>query len=281
MKRFLLSMLRVAERPAPPPGSSQELRTFRASRRYLYYLMAQWGLKQVGAFVGIVFSLGLFGTLKWGPFRNFSLEEVIGTEEMSVGLLGVRIEMPILDLIGLVEIFAIGSFLLQLVISGLFIKLGWEMRWYMVSDTTLRLREGLWRVKEQTMTIANIQNMSVQQGPLQRLFGFADLRVTTAGGAGSQMEADAGIGKNMHVGFFRGIEDAYGLRDPIQTSLSKHRDAGLGNPDEVGLPLDFHDSEESGTEVARPSSALPGEVVEAARALAEESRRFRLAASQL
>ena len=280
MKRFLLALLRVAERPAPPPGSSSELRIFRASKRYLYYLMAQWGLKQVGAFVGIVFSLGLFGTIKWGPFRNFSLEEVIGTEELSVGLVGVRIEMPILDLIGLLEIFAIGSFLLQLVISGLFIKLGWEMRWYMVSDTTLRLREGLWGVKEQTMTIANIQNMSVQQGPLQRLFGFADLRVTTAGGAGSQMEADAGIGKNMHVGFFRGIEDAYALRDSIQTDLSKHRDAGLGNPDEIGLPFgDQIDAEPAATESVPLN--VSSEAVLAARAMAEESRRLRLAASSL
>ena len=277
MKRLLLGFLRVPEQPVPPPGSSTALRTFRASRRFLYYLMAQWGLKQVGAFVGIVFSLGLFGTLRWGPFRDFSLEEVIGTEELSVGFLGVRVEMPILDLIGLLEIFAIGSFLLQLVISGLFIKLGWEMRWYMVSDTTLRLREGLWRVREQTMTIANIQNMSVHQGPLQRAFGFADLRVTTAGGAGSQVEADAGIGKDMHVGYFRGIEDAYGLRDSIQAQLSRHRDAGLGNPDEVGSP----DDDESDEIATRPAPAVSREVVEAARALAEESHRLRLAASRI
>ena len=38
------------------------------------------------------------------------------------------------------------------------------------------------KVREMTVTFANIQNAPVNQGPIQRALGIADLQVETAGG---------------------------------------------------------------------------------------------------
>jgi len=127
----------------------------------------------------------------------------------------------------------IGGFLAQLPLSFLMVRLDYRYRWYMVTDTSLRIREGLFSIREQTMTFANIQNLSIRQGPLQRLFGISDLRVRTAGGGehtgqGKEMEESA----NMHLGYFRGVDNAAEIRDLIARRMRLQRDAGLGDPDE-------------------------------------------------
>ena len=43
----------------------------------------------------------------------------------------------------------------------------------------------MFKVQEKTMTFSNVQNVSIRQGPMQRLFGIADLEVRTAGGGSS------------------------------------------------------------------------------------------------
>jgi membrane protein YdbS with pleckstrin-like domain len=80
---------------------------------------------------------------------------------------------------------AIGGFLLAAfivmalaftsLVSYVTIRLDYEFRWYKTTHRSLRIREGVWLVREMTMTYANIQDISVSQGPLQRLFGIADL----------------------------------------------------------------------------------------------------------
>ena len=83
------------------------------------------------------------------------------------------------------------------------------------------------------MTFANIQNLSVQQGPLQRLFGIADLRVRTAGGGEREGGAnERGETTNMHLGYFRGVSNAGEIRD--LTTVDE--DAG-----ERGVEPQFHD----------------------------------------
>ena len=52
-------------------------------------------------------------------------------------------------------------------------------------------------VLETTITFENIQNVTVQQGPLQRLFGIADVRVDTAGGGGGGPHSQHGGGASM------------------------------------------------------------------------------------
>jgi Predicted membrane protein len=62
------------------------------------------------------------------------------------------------------------------------LRIDWELRWYMTTDRSLRIREGTWRVREKTLTLTNVQNVTVHENPVQRLLGIANVRVRTAGG---------------------------------------------------------------------------------------------------
>lgn len=140
------------------------------------------------------------------------------------------------------------------------VRLDYEYRWYMITDRSLRIREGLLEVREQTMTFTNIQNVSIRQGPVQRLFGISDVEVRSAGGGGkAQEEVGDGKSDNLHIGYFRGLENAAEVKDAILAHLRKVRSAGLG------------DAEES-----RPSvAAAAGDPAEAARTLLAEARALR------
>jgi hypothetical protein len=101
----------------------------------------------------------------------------------------------------------------------------------------LRIREGIRTITEQTMTFANIQNLVIRQNPLQRLLGFADLHVRTAGGGGKTNE-QGGSGSDeekhrvLHLAVFRGVDNATEIRDLILERLKQIRTSGLGDPEE-------------------------------------------------
>jgi membrane protein YdbS with pleckstrin-like domain len=167
-----------------------------------------------------------------------------------------------------IEVVGIGAFVAQLPISFLMVRLDYRYRWYMVTDTSLRIREGLLSVREQTMTFANIQNLSIRQGPLQRLFGIADLRVRTAGGGehstkGKELAESA----NMHLAYFRGVDNAADIRDLIGRRMRAQRDSGLGDPDESKFPTT--------DTVAVPSGI--DDLVAVARRLRDEARLLKVA----
>lgn len=279
MKRFLLRFLRVAERPDPPPGSEPTLTVFRASERYFYLSAVGWLFKQAGALVGLLFSIAFFGGgigIMEGldPVREW----MDGIERVRIGPL--EVEGDLLDLVSVIEVFAFGAFVVQLVVSAALLRLAWEMRWYMVSDESLRIREGLWRIHEQTMTVANIQNIAVRQGPIHRIFGLADLEVQTAGG-GSTPEGGHTPGKSMHIGRFRGIENAEALRDRLRRALARHRDAGLGDPEDVHEVSEAHGMHHGHEGVALGSASLApasGDLLAAVAAVREEARALREAA---
>ena len=239
MKRRLLRLIRLAEKPDPPPGSEPTLETFRSSKKALAVDAVEWFLKQMGALFGILLSLSFFGDwglpIRFGDLREFA--EDLSREDLEVSFGPISVTGDWMELFHVLELFALGTFAFQFVIGALLLKLAWEMRWYMVSDESLRIREGIWRTHERTMTVANIQNLSIRQGPLQKLLGIADLEVHTAGGK----HADPGEGpetsKNLHVGRFRGIENAESLRDRIRETLKRHRGTGLGaDGDEEEIP---------------------------------------------
>lgn len=278
MKEALLAFLRVPERPDPPPGTEGTLTVFRASKRFLLLSAIVWGIKQVSALFGIVLSLVLLGGGL--SFVEFGGLEAVLAEVDEVRFGPLSIEGSVADLVGVIELFAIAAFAVQLVFSAALLKLGWEMRWYMVSDQSLRIREGLLKLDERTMTIANIQNMAVRQGPIQKLFGLADLEVHTAGGGSGGEGANQGKHTDpLHVGRFRGLENAEELRDRIRNALARHRDAGLGDPDEE------HDEDDSEADrgvaaagEAGAASPPEGGALAAAHAVLEEARRLRHAA---
>ena len=278
MKAALLRFLRVTERPDPPPGSEPTLTVFRASERYFYLSIVGWLFKQAGALFGLLLSVAFFsGAIGGMAGLDIAREWMERVDSVRIGPL--EIEGDLVDLFSVIELFAFGAFVIQFVLSAALLRLAFEMRWYMVSDESLRIREGLWRVHEQTMTVANIQNMAVRQGPIHRLFGLADLEVQTAGG-GSTAEGEA-TGKSMHIGRFRGIENAEALRDRLRLALARHRDAGLGDPEDVHEGSDehhLHHEHEAGAPGTASVAQASGDLLAAVEAMRQEARALREAA---
>ncbi len=270
MKRLLLRWLRISERPDPPPGSAGTLTIFRSSERSLYYQGFRWAVRQLGALFGLLVSFAFLTGINLGFVGFAGMREFLdGLEQVDLRLGKLSLGLPLLDLLELIEVLAVFGFLAQLLISGTLLKLAWEMRWYMVSAESLRIREGLWSVREQTMTVANIQNLEVRQGPIQKLLGIADLEVSTAGGGSSGERHDRQRGSPLHIGRFRAIDDAHGLRDRLRDELAHHRDAGLGDPGDHSDHADHRGSAagSAAAEGASPALAAAARVLEEARAL--------------
>ncbi len=113
------------------------------------------------------------------------------------------------------------------VITYLAIHLRYDTMWYVFSDRSMRLRRGIWLIRESTITFENIQNVKVTQGPLQRWFGIADVVVETAGGGGASAEPGGGLG--MHSGVIEGVAEAAEIRDSIMSRVRVANTAGLGD----------------------------------------------------
>jgi membrane protein YdbS with pleckstrin-like domain len=210
LKSLVLRILRVPAEPTPPAGSPESVRIFRASRKLYYLTLIRWGLAQLATFTGMVIFLAI---------------------DLSANLGKASVPLRVIEVIALI------SFLVQLPFTFLFVRFDYEMRWYIVTDRSLRIRYGMLAVREMTMAFANIQQITLRQGPLQRLLGIADLEVRTAGGGAGQAVGShgghQGIGHSGHLGFFRGVENAADIRDLILARLRHWRDSGLGDPDEI------------------------------------------------
>lgn len=176
-------------------------------------------------------------------------------------------------LIWVFKVVGLAGYLLQLPLTYAIRRLDFEMRWYVVTDRSLRIRTGVWSVQEITMSFANLQQVEVTQGPLQRLLGLADLKVQSAGGGdvapGRQRHEDS-----LHIGYFHGVDNATEIRDLIQDRLRRFRDSGLGDPEEqrraalaaVAAP-----------QPAEATASAETDVLAAARELAAEAKALRVA----
>jgi len=231
----LLRILRVPPEPAPPPGDTV-LRVFRAAPGYYRYQLLTWALTSAGAVLGVV----------WGFVFATRFAEGFG------GWIEFAIKVS--------EWFAVAGLVGKILLDLAVLRLNFEFRWYILGQRSLRVREGILSLREQTMTYANIQQISVKQNPLERLFGIADVEVRTAGGGGSGGDPKQEHG-DMHTAHFRGVADAAHIRDLIRERVRLHRDAGLGDPDD--------------------ETEAPGDdAVRAAGELLEEVRALRVASSQ-
>ena len=209
LKRLLLRFLRVPPEPALPEGGN--IRVFRAAAAYFLYQLALWTLGQAAALGGLIGgTVGLGYLIRSVPNQWI----VLGLETL--------------------EVLAWLAFLVHLPISLGILRLNFDLRWYILSDRSLRIREGIITVKEKTMTFANIQQISIRQNPLQRVLRIADVQVRTAGGgsAGSGGGKHGEMKESPHEAFFRGVSNAEEIKLAIQERVRLHRDAGLGDPDE-------------------------------------------------
>jgi uncharacterized membrane protein YdbT with pleckstrin-like domain len=165
-------------------------------------------------------------------------------------------------------------YLVQIPLTYAVRRLDFEMRWYVVTDRSLRIRTGVWSVQELTMSFANLQQVVVTQGPLQRLLGLADVRVQSAGG-GSSAPGQHQRDQSLHTGHFHGVEHASEIRDLILERLRRFRESGLGDPDEA---RHLHPPASSAAGAASRAGTGGGpELLAAARELRDEARALRAA----
>ena len=200
LKRRIFPLLRIEDQePEPPVGSHDLFRVFRACPAYLAYNLFFWKL-----YVALWASVVLIGSVVLVIISGWFLIFVI----------------PIVLVAGVkAALFYVTT------------RLNYDMRWYGITDRSLFIREGVWIVREITLTFANAQNVRVTQGPLQRWFGFSHVEVDTAGGGGGGgHEGSPSAGP--HRAVLRGLENPAQVRDLILEQLRRHRTAGLGDPDD-------------------------------------------------
>jgi uncharacterized membrane protein YdbT with pleckstrin-like domain len=236
--------------PHLPPGSEGGCEVFRAGVAYLRYRQLAWILKQAGTLVGIlgaVFVLNMVGESPV-PARIRTFAAIY------------RPGMLVLETVG------IAAFVLQLPFSWLAIRWDWDCRWYLLSERCLRVQEGILNLKEQTFTLANIQDVQVKQNPLQRLFGLWDVEVRTAGGGENPLGEDAGhSGASLHTAVLKGVERGGEIRDRLLARMAAFQDAGLGEAPARPAPA----LAAPAFQAAQTAQAL-AEVLEASRALRRE-----------
>ena len=114
-------------------------------------------------------------------------------------------------------------------VAWLAIHLQFDTTWYVVTSRSLRIRRGIWTIHETTITFENVQNVTVHQGPVERWFGIANVRVDTAGGGSMARQHQAAGQLGGHQGLIEGIAHAPKVRDLILARLRQTRTAGLGD----------------------------------------------------
>ncbi len=225
-RALVLRALKVPPEPEPPSGSPGSLRCFRAAWNYFRLKRALWAMRQMVVLAAIA---------AWVVAIHAVLPAHLADGGEATLPQGLHLDsalgwMLVIEVVGLVVA------LVQMPFTYALVVLDYEMRWYMVTDRSLRIREGLTRVREMTVSFANIQNISLRQGPLQRLLGLRDLVITTAGGGGggtaAHGEGGGHVGESFHTGVLRGVDNAEEIRDLMLARLRALRESGLGDPDE-------------------------------------------------
>ena len=237
-------LVRMPDAPTPPWGSASSVRVIRPGRGYVKMRRWRWALSHLFALAAILFGIFGINLIDLGRLTHF-LHMVI---------------MPF-------EVLALILFPFGAALSFVLLHLDIRYRWYLLTDRSLRIREGLWTVREMTISLANLQHVGLRQGPLERWFGVANVEVRTAGGGDKEPGADHTA--SMHIGLLRGVEEADALRDEI---VARWQQAQAPDTEEA-----------STTELSQePLASLrtAGAVlVDEARALGDWARRRQLAGS--
>lgn len=229
LKRCVLRLALVPPEPHVPDGAPESIRTFNPGRNYYRWRILIWLLANGATLAGLIVFLTIGSVARLPP--------VVRTVWLTVG--------------SLVDV----AFVISLPFTYFAQRLNYEMRWYIVTDRSLRIRSGIVWVKELTMTFANIQEIRVAANPLQRLLGLADVEVHSAGGSSGPNGSSSG-----HVGRFEGLDDANAIRDLMVERLRAYRDSGLG---------------EQAENASAEKTVHPGQAIEEARTVLQEVRALR------
>jgi len=228
LEQRVLQFLAVPSAPEIPEGSSTSVRVFRAGDTYYAWLVLTWAAAAVAILLALTFTSVAVAAMILHAAR---------WAQLALGAL-------------LAIVWAL--FALSAVVTFLARRLNFRLRWYIVTDRSLRIRRGVFAVEELTMTYRNVQEIRVTAGPLQHALGLATVEVHAAGGGGDPKHGGGG-----HVGRLEGLSNANDIRDLMVERLRQYRDAGLGDAPHA--------------EPARESSQL-----DAARRMLEEARALRL-----
>lgn len=204
LKDLVLPLLKITDaEPHPPAGHDPHdfMQIMRASPRYLSYRLFFWKVYALLWVVGVVGATTTVTVIK--PW---------------LGLIAIPLALLALWKTAILYVTT---------------RMDYEMRWYIITDRSLLIREGVWGTREITLTFANAQNVHVKQGPVQRYFDIWDIEIDTAGGGGKKKEEQ---GAQRHRAVLRGLEDPGPVRDQILELLRTHRSAGLGDPDDAESP---------------------------------------------
>jgi membrane protein YdbS with pleckstrin-like domain len=212
-RRLCEKILRIPPEPEAPPGDEATARIFRAAPAYFRLLMIMWVISNLFIFLFFIASIGTGLVAAIVTARHQRGAEVVAA------------------IFGLVLFFIVALLVFQAVFRLAVMRLEYEKRWYVVTDRSLRVREGVVIVREMTVSFANIQDVAVTQGPIERLLGLSNVRVTTAGGGGHTQNKQAG--PNLHQAWFRGIDNAEEVKNLILERLRALKDSGLGHREET------------------------------------------------
>jgi membrane protein YdbS with pleckstrin-like domain len=215
LKSPLLHLLQAPTQPPDPPlGSPGSVQIFRASPRYLTLELIRH-FSSLG--IALAFELGTWALL---PMPG-------GTAVFAI-VAGLIVASTLAVMLG----------------RYFLIRLDYDMRFYVLTDRSLRIRRGALAIEESTYTFANVQNLTLHQGPLERWLGVTHLQIDTAGGGVQRAARDGGEVLH-HQGRLDGIDPdtATELRDRILRLVRSYKDAGLGDEPAAAAPrpsLDAH-----------------------------------------
>ena len=234
-------MLRIPDRPpALPAEESARVERFRPHPGYLRYLLLQRWFAVSLAALGLIATGSLMQALGPGGFQPLVLIGLGGLTLLALG--------PALHVEAVIR---------------------YRLTWFALGSRSVRIRKGLWKITEATITYENVQNVKLQQGPLQRLLGISSLEIQTAGGgsradptagrpalkavlavvqiAASFLPGGAAIGAHGGGGAKRddnppgrmdGLGNAEHVRDRVMRRVRRSRTAGLGDEAWAGAVLD-------------------------------------------
>jgi membrane protein YdbS with pleckstrin-like domain len=216
LSQKILGVMKVPAEPQPPDGSAGSARVFRAGRNYYRWRLTLWSLANAWTMILLAaISFAVFRRIESGPQW---IRDIVGA------------------IVAVLAIAFVGSALFTFVQQ----RMNYELRWYVVTDRCLRVRSGIVNVHEITTTFANIQEVRLSAGPLQKVLGLADVEVHSAGGGSSKGGSDS------HVARFEGVDNASEIRDFILARLRQYRDSGLGEKDHADLAI--HDQSRNAAE---------------------------------
>jgi hypothetical protein len=225
-KRLTLLLMRVPAEPRLPAGDPGSARVFRAGLNYWRLRWLFWLVQQaitLAAFVAVLTALhNVPDTLQIKRGKGDTRPPI------TVSLGGAVVAARVL------EVMSWSFWLLQMPLTLALARLDYEMRWYIVTDRAARLRDGILKVNEMTLTLVNVQDIRIAQGPLQRLLGLADVELRTAGGSETAADSHSGrgAGPSLHLARFRGVDNAAEIRDLVRERMKHARGAGLGDPED-------------------------------------------------